>query len=89
MSLFNNDHPSHTVALITPVTQVTLVNPVTSVTPANPLTLSLQHVCSLKIQIKRFAVFTLSCSPNMIITIQFIPSVSGKDHENQPSNLLA
>ena len=55
MSLFNNDHPSHTVALITPVTRVTLVNPVTSVTPANPLTLSLQHVCSLKIQIKRFA----------------------------------
>ena len=81
MYLINNDHPSHTVAQITSVIPVTLVTPVTSVTPATPLTLSLQHVTSLKIQIKRFALFTLSCSPNMIITIQFIPSVSGKDHE--------
>ena len=58
MYLINNDHPSHTVAQITSVIPVTLVTPVTSVTPATPLTLSLQHVTSLKIQIKRFALFT-------------------------------
>ena len=61
MSLFNNDHPSHTVALIPPVTPVTLVilvtlvtlvNLVTSVTPANPLPLSLQHVCSLRFRLR-------------------------------------